>query len=539
MTTAEASVVVTLDIGGSAAKASGYDAAACRSLGTAAVPYPPRRDGLDAGMFHPDDWWSAARQALGELHAQLGLPAGRYLGITVSAIRIPFVLLDGDGEVVTPGLLNGDRRAAAQTARIAAAFGAEQVYQLTGHWLAPEFGLPKLLWTRQCQPAAWRASRAVLQLHDFFIYRLCGVIASEPSAAGMSQLVDVAHRAWARPLLDSLGLPAGLLPELRAPGSLAGGLLPAVAGATGFAAGTPVHLGGGDTHLSAESAGAGQQPAPVVVAGSTAPALLAAAAASLPEQAGALFPLLVSEHVTAGRRALEVNAGRTGSILQLLSGLDAAAAGPALAGELGRRGLTVVSSADPGPGTRSGTGPDSGPGAWPGGGAGTGPDAGAWLTVLAGNPFFGPEGWAASAPPAVIGLAPWHTGSDVIRACLQATCYAIGAILRCLAQAAAAEPPSVIATGGMSRNAQWAQLLADVTGIEVRVRPLDQIAGRGGAVLVTGLDLPAPWLTGLAGEQVFTPDAGQRQAHAAGQARYQELYRSAQLTATAAGTVTG
>jgi xylulokinase len=104
------------------------------------------------------------------------------------------VLLDRQGEVAMPGVLNSDRRAARHTAEIEAALGADEVYQLTGHWLAPEFGLPKLLRVRENHASSWQATRSVLQLHDWFIYKLSGALASEPSAAAMSQLLDVRRR---------------------------------------------------------------------------------------------------------------------------------------------------------------------------------------------------------------------------------------------------------------------------------------------------------------------------------------------------------
>ncbi len=255
MSSAEATIVVTLDIGGSAAKASGYDAGREVSLGTTAVRYPAAPAGQDPGMFDPDGWWRAAAEALRSLRELIGQPAGRYLGVTVSAIRIPFVLLDASGDPVMPGLLNRDRRAAAQVAQLTSAVGGASLYQLTGHWPAPEFGLPKLLWVRENWPDAWRATAAVLQLHDWFIYRLCGVLASERSSAAMSQLIDFSAGSWAGDMLTALDIPARRLPDLRQAGALAGPMLPEIAGATGFAAGTPVHIGCGDTHMSALSAG--------------------------------------------------------------------------------------------------------------------------------------------------------------------------------------------------------------------------------------------------------------------------------------------
>ena len=150
MTRTEATIVVTLDIGGSAAKASAYDIARNACIGSTAEPYPSPPPGRDPGTFDPDEWWLAAIGSLRALAQVLDKPATSYLGITVSAIRIPFVMLDGSGEVVGPCLLNKDRRALPFVPHITAAFGAEQVYQTTGHWPAPEWGLRRgergLLW---------------------------------------------------------------------------------------------------------------------------------------------------------------------------------------------------------------------------------------------------------------------------------------------------------------------------------------------------------------------------------------------------------
>ncbi len=502
MATDDASIVVTLDIGGSAAKAVAYDAARPRSLASMAVPYPARQHD-DPETFRPEDWWQAAVGALGELQRALDEPPGRYLGITVSAIRIPFVLINCDGDAVMPGLLNRDRRAAGQLATVAAALGAADLYRLTGHWLAPEFGLPKLLWAREASLSAWRATRFVLQLHDWFIYKLSGVVASEPSSAAMSQMLDVTHSRWAAALLDEFAIAARLMPELRPAGTCVGGLLPAVAGATGFAAGTPVHLGGGDTQLSAESAGASEQATPVVVAGTTAPVQVAMPAAGLPCPA-ARYPLLLSEHVTAGTWMLEANAGLTGGILHRLSDLGDQTGEP-LAGELRRRGFLLDGGRQ------------------------------AELTVLAGNPFFSPQGWAASPPPTVIGLRPWHRGADVYSACLRAVCYAVKSVLGTLTERAGIPARPVVATGGMSRSTEWAQLLADVTGRDVRVRPLQAIGGRSGASLVAGglPDWPSGQVAGEAAapaeERCFSPRPGATPGHDAGFARYQQLFQAAQL----------
>jgi xylulokinase len=498
----DAGIVVTLDVGGSAAKASAFDAVSCAHLASASEAYPAPNDG-DPGVFDPEAWWAAATRALASLTAIVDAAPGRYLGAVVSAIRIPFVLVDRDGDPVLPGLLNKDRRALPSVAEVVAAIDAGDLYRTTGHWPAAEFGLPKLLWIRSHYPEPWSRTAVLLQLHDWFIYRLSGVMVSEPSSAAMSQMLDVAKRAWAADVLSAFEIGTERFPELRPAGSRVGGVLDPVAEATGLPAGLPVHLGGGDTHLSAMSAGTGPDHVPVVVAGTTVPAQLAVDA--LPRQSDC-YPLLVSEHAIPGLWALETNAGPTGGILARLAGLDGET-GDSLSDEVKRRGFEVRA------------------------------DAEAPLTVLSGNPFFGAEGWAVAPPPTIVGLRPWHRGSDAVHAGLAGACYAIRSILDPLDERSGLSSPRVRVTGGMAQNAGWCQLLADVCDREIAVRPLDRISGLAGAALVSGCE--STQMTANAAEIVFVPDQGLDTGHSSGFGSYLDLYRSAQATARDNGLSAG
>ncbi len=246
----EPSVVVTLDIGGSAAKATAYDITGTGHPGYDVGPVPARHCPYRPGPVRPHRLVVERRTGPVQPGYRPWPQRHRYLGMTVSAIRIPFVLVDGSGCPTAPGLLNKDRRAERQVRELTQEFGADAVYELTGHWPAPEFGLPKLLWARQNWTGAWSSSTTVLQLHDWFVFQLSGAKVSEPSSAAMSQMVDVAEGTWAMPLLGALDIPVERFPELRGAGSVAGGLQNEVARATGLPAGLPVHVGGGDTHLS-------------------------------------------------------------------------------------------------------------------------------------------------------------------------------------------------------------------------------------------------------------------------------------------------
>ncbi len=230
-------IVVTLDIGGSGVKASCFDPAGDVATTATAVRYPSGGQ-QDDGTFDPDVWAETATAALAQIVARCPALPQHYLGITVSAIRIPFVLLDADQRVVGPSLLNRDRRALPIVDDLVASIGHRELHRTTGHWAAPEFGLPKLLWIQRNCPDAWAQVRTLIQLHDWFIFRLCGAIASEASSAAMSQMMDITAGTWAYDLLASeCGVRGEMLPEFAAAGTQAGGLLEAGRGASRTARG--------------------------------------------------------------------------------------------------------------------------------------------------------------------------------------------------------------------------------------------------------------------------------------------------------------
>ncbi|MGH3276225.1 MAG: xylulokinase [Streptosporangiaceae bacterium] len=477
-------IVVTLDIGGSGVKASCFDPAGDIATTVTAVRYPAT-DPQDEGTFDPDVLAETAIAALAQLVARCPVSPRHYLGITVSAIRIPFVLLDADQRVVGPSLLNRDRRALPIVNDLVSSIGHRRLHSTTGHWAAPEFGLPKLVWIQRTYPAAWEQVRTIIQLHDWFIFRLCGAIASEASSAAMSQMMDISAGTWAYDLLAAeCGVGAEMMPEFAAAGTRAGGLLRTVAQHVGLPAGLPVHLGAGDTHMSALAAGGQASGCPVVVAGTTGPTQLSVEAAA---NLDAWFPLVVSALPGATGWALESNAGPTGEIVDRLNELTELS-GPSLRAALAAGGFAVDDTAG-----------RSEP-----------------LTVLTGNPFFGPSGWRVWPAPTVFGLTPWHTGADLLDAARSGTCLAFSQVLNQLCSAFEFRGDTVIATGGMSRSALWSQALADVTGRTVLVRELDQVSGLAGAALVAGVSVESA-LRDLEPAR-YTPDS----------TRYADLQRTAE-----------
>jgi xylulokinase len=470
----DSAVVLVLDGGGSSFKAAVYSPSARAPVAIASTPVSADYPVEGFVEFDPGRWWDCALAAMRAAIEQAGRPAAAYAGITCTGMRIPFLLLDERDEPLAPGVLNVDRRGTPYLDRIRSVLGPERLYELTGHWPNAKLGLPKLLWYLDQRPELWRRVRRILQFHDWLAFRLSGVVVSEHSSAAMSQMLDVEQRRWATELLDALGIDAGLLPELRDAGTTLGGLRGEVATEIGLLKGTPVHAGGGDTHVSSLGAGAVVPGTVSIVGGSTTPLMLVTdAPKSGDPQAGPL----ASPHVLPGLWALETNAGATGFLYTWLRDVIAAAANG-----LDYAALDELAASVP---------------------------LGAHGLIVAGsNPFWGEQGWARVPPTTFLGLTPGHSLGDMARGVLESIAYAVRSNFDALVADPSVELHSVRFTGGASRSPFNCQMLADVLGRAVDVPDVGEPGAAGGAALVAGSDALAD-----APLRRFAPDAERHRAY--------------------------
>jgi sugar (pentulose or hexulose) kinase len=473
-------LVATLDAGGSGVKVGVVCLETWRTLASVRREYfaVSRERGLLE--WEPADWWAVIEAALAEAVAVAAEPPERYAGVTCAGMRIPFVLVDDRCEPLAPGVLVPDVRGRVYLEEVRAAVGPEQLYATTGHWSAPHFGLPKLLWFVRERAALWGRTRWVLQFCDWLLERLCGVVASEHSSASMSQMLDVGGREWASRLLDCAGIDDARLPPLRVAGSLAGGLRPEVARRVGLLAGTPVHVGGGDTHVAGLAAAGLDGKGITIVAGTTTPLMVATERPWLDPHTTPL----VSAHLRVDRWAAETNVSTSGAMLRWLRDLT------------GRDYAVLEELAAASPlGARGGL-------------------------VSAANPEWGERDWAHVPPISLVGVGPGHGVGDLARATLESAAHAVACNFARLDALAGHPAADVVLTGGGSRSAFSAQLLADVLGRRVVVPELEDAAAVGGALLVAGSDRPGV----QAPVRVHEPDADRHGAYVPLTRRYAEVF---------------
>jgi xylulokinase len=199
----------------------------------------------------PDDWWRAAQLAIRGVLQQAGVAGSEVRGIGLSGQMHGLTLLDEDHKVIRPALIWCDQRSQPQVDYINAKVGKNKVLEWTANPVLTGFTLPKLLWVRDHEPAAYERVRQMLLPKDYIRFRLTGEFATEVSDASGTSLFDVVNRRWSQELANALSIDRSILPRVYESSEVSGTISAEAAGQTGLAVGTPVVGGGGDQAASA------------------------------------------------------------------------------------------------------------------------------------------------------------------------------------------------------------------------------------------------------------------------------------------------
>jgi xylulokinase len=243
--------LVAIDIGTSGARASAFDLAGA-PLGEVRRSYPTELPGEGRAEQDAGRWRSAALSALTALVRELK-PGIAAIGLTGQCPSV--VPLDRELRPLRPGIIYRDNRATAEAEQIRERFGDQNLHALTGHLPAAFHVAAKILWIRAHEPGVFAATRLFAQPSDYVGLALTGEAGTDWSTAAATALLDLRHRRWASELLTGLDLDPGLLPKVRPPWSVIGGLRPSLARRLRISPDIPVIAGAGDSIACAIGAG--------------------------------------------------------------------------------------------------------------------------------------------------------------------------------------------------------------------------------------------------------------------------------------------
>lgn len=444
----------------------------------------------------PEDWWQALCSACGELWAA-GLRPASIAAIGFSGQMHGAVLLDRGGEPLRPCIIWSDQRTAPQIAVVEQALPRAKLLAITGNAPNTSMTALRLLWVRQHEPLLYARLATVLLPKDYLRWRLSDTLASDPTDASGTLLLDLQRRHWSDTVLRAFQIEPALLPALAECSEQTGTVSQAAARATGLLAGTPLVAGGGDTECAALGLGLGGAvgpDAPLLAALGTAGQLFAVTERPVIDPQGRLNSFC---HVVPGRWHLM---------------------GAILAGGLSLQWLRN---------TLAGGGEQPTVAALLGEAASAAPGEVLFLPYLLGErtPHLDPL-----ARGVFFGLRADHGRGDLTRAVLEGVAFALRDGLGLLGDLGITRSRVRLA-GAAARSTLWRQIHADVFGLPCAVGVTDHGSAYGAALLAAVGVAALPSVEAAANlaattSAVVLPDAERHTYYHACYERYVALYHA-------------
>jgi autoinducer 2 (AI-2) kinase len=249
------------------------------------------------------DWiqnWELIKACIQEVLAKTGVNPELILGISATSMREGIVLYDKDGNEIW-AVANVDARAGDEVKELHKMGLEEDFYAKSGQTFALG-AMPRILWLKNNRPQIYDKVAHISMLSDWVLYKLCGVIASEPSNAGTSGIFSLKSRSWDKDMMKKVGLKSDIFPPCQETGTVLGHITPQIATQTSLHVKTKVILGGGDVQLGCAGLGVVNKGDAAVLGGSFWQQVVNIDSSTLPPQN---MEIRINPHVIHGQSQAE------------------------------------------------------------------------------------------------------------------------------------------------------------------------------------------------------------------------------------------
>lgn len=171
-------------------------------------------------------------------------------GITITTFGVDGALVDEQGELLYPVISWKCPRTAEVMKNIDKYMPQRKLNELSG---VGEFAfntLYKLIWLKENRPELLEKAHAWLFISNILAHRLTGVMATDRTMAGTSQMTDLTTGDWNNEILSTLGISKSLFPPMVNAGEVIGNLTPAACELLGLPCSVPVVSTGHDTQFA-------------------------------------------------------------------------------------------------------------------------------------------------------------------------------------------------------------------------------------------------------------------------------------------------
>ncbi|MCX6060789.1 MAG: autoinducer-2 kinase [Campylobacterales bacterium] len=393
--------------------------------------------------------WELAKQCIKEVVVKADISSKEIIAVSASSMREGIVVYDKDKNELW-GVANVDSRAGSEVIYLKNTYPdmEKEFYKSSGQTFALS-AAPRLLWLKNNQPSLYEKATYFTMISDWILFKLSGELCCEPSNAGTAAAFNLKNRDWDKHQFAQCGLKDLFVPILES-GDVLGRISQKANDETGLGLDTLVVMGGGDVQIGTAGLGANTIGDAVVLGGSFWQQVV-----NIPSNTPMSEAMLlrVNPHVIRGMSQAEGITFFTGLVMRWFR--------DALSGGRSYRELESLASQVP-------------------------------VGSYGITPVFSDRmnyGEWTHASPSFIGLgldpAKYNIGS-MFRALEENACIVSAINLDNIKEFSGVSPSSLIFASGASNGALWSQILADVTGLEVKV-PVVKEATALGVAMAAGI----------------------------------------------------
>ena len=201
--------------------------------------------------------WRAYLKCIRLLQEGKNIDMSRVAGISISSLCPGLAALGENGEVLTDPIIYSDRRSTEEAEMILEAVGREKLFEITANTaMAGAMSGTSMLWIKRNLPEVYEKTKYFGHVNTLLAQRMSGNFAIDYSNASYTDLFETTGGfQWSEVLCEKIGIDMEKLPPLHASTDVVGGLIHPDLIRMGIPRDTPVIIGGGDTACATLAAG--------------------------------------------------------------------------------------------------------------------------------------------------------------------------------------------------------------------------------------------------------------------------------------------
>lgn len=205
------------------------------------------------------DWeqnWKLIQECINEAITKSNIDTNNIVAISTTSMREAIVLYDENKNEVW-ACANVDARSNDEVGELIKKNTEYEkiVYESSGQTYALG-ALPRLLWVKNKEPQIYNKTKYISMLNDWILFKLCGVLSSEPSNSCTSGIYNLKNRDWNKQLLHDLNLKNDILPCTYECGTVVAHVSNEASKLCNLSTDTLLVAGGGDAQLGCIGVGA-------------------------------------------------------------------------------------------------------------------------------------------------------------------------------------------------------------------------------------------------------------------------------------------